>query len=225
MVNGVETAMVPGTLALLTPADFHKVTPGPAGIELLDVGFAVEDLHHELSDLLLGTSGPCQMTAEGAEREMLTAEFWRLWDEQWADRIGSRRILQGTLERILIDLARSWSNESIEAPQVTASKVRRAVVYLHHHFREPVTLADVAGHAQLSPHYFSECFHKETTVTFQRYLRDLRLRFARSLLQMGELPVTEVCLASGFTTLSHFERAFKMVYGLSPTGIRRPSGG
>jgi len=56
-------------------------------------------------------------------------------------------------------------------------QIRTALVYIHHHFREQLTLNDVAGHARLSPSYFSECFHRTTGSSFQRYLQELRLRF------------------------------------------------
>jgi AraC-like DNA-binding protein len=93
-------------------------------------------------------------------------------------------------------------------------------IYIHHHFREPLTLAQAAYQADLSPHYFSECFHAATGVPFQRYLRDLRLRFAHSLMVVSDASITDLCLASGFSSLSNFERAFKAYYGLSPRAYR-----
>jgi AraC-like DNA-binding protein len=131
--------------------------------------------------------------------------------------------MRGSLERILIDAVRYTSTRDSLGdlrqgdPQ---RKIRRALTYLHHHFRDPVTLAEVACQAHLSPHYFSSCFHEATGASFQRYLCDLRLRFARSLLAVSSASVTDLCLASGFSTLSNFERAFKTCYGCSPRVFR-----
>jgi AraC-like DNA-binding protein len=91
---------------------------------------------------------------------------------------------------------------------------------LHNHYREPVTLQAAAEQVALSPNYFSECFRSATGVTFQRYLQSLRLRFAKSILSVSALPVTDICYASGFQTLSNFERAFKREFGHSPTAWR-----
>jgi transcriptional regulator GlxA family with amidase domain len=99
-------------------------------------------------------------------------------------------------------------------------KIRRALIYMHHHFREQLTLEEVAAQARLSPNYFSECFHKATGSRFQSYLQELRLRFARTLLEMSDLHVTTICHASGFNTLSHFERAFKGRHGQPPRECR-----
>jgi AraC-like DNA-binding protein len=46
------------------------------------------------------------------------------------------------------------------------------------------------------------------------------LRFAKSLLSVSNLPVTDICYAAGFQTLSHFERAFKREFGRSPSAWR-----
>jgi len=100
-------------------------------------------------------------------------------------------------------------------------QIRTALVYIHHHFREQLTLNDVAGHARLSPSYFSECFHRTTGSSFQRYLQELRLRFAVSLLHASMLPITDICSAAGFNTLSHFDRAFKRGFGRSPRDLRK----
>jgi len=220
VANGLEAPLVPGTVVLLTPADFHALAPGADGLELLDIGFSAEVLHEEVQELLLATTGWSQVVVEGPEREMLAAEFRRLWVEQDAGLVGSRRIVQGALERILIDFCRRRATDTSAPREVQWGNMQRGVAYLHHHFREPLTLSIVAAQAGLSPHYFSERFHRATKTPFNAFVRALRLRFARSLLQVGELSVTEICHASGFATLSHFEREFKRTYGLSPRALR-----
>lgn len=220
VANGIEIPLVPGTIVLLTPADFHQVTPGADGLELLDVGFSAENLEAEVQALLLATTGWSSVVVDGPEREMLAAEFRRLWVEQDSGLIGSRRIVQGALERILIEFCRRRATDASGPRELQWGNVQRGVAYLHHHFREPLTLSIVAAQAGLSPHYFSECFHRATKTPFSAFLCALRLRFARSLLQVGELSVTEICHASGFATLSHFERQFKRMFGLSPRAMR-----
>jgi AraC-like DNA-binding protein len=190
-------------------------------LELLDVAFTAEELHEDVQELLLSTHGQGQIVVQGAEGDALIAEFGRLWIEQESGSIGSRRILQGALERILIEFCRRKPTETkTNGPHIPRGNVQRAIAYLHHNFREPLTLAIVAAQGGLSQNYFSESFHKVTGTRFNAYLRDLRLRFARSLLQASELAVTDISHASGFATLSHFERSFKDAYGVSPSGLR-----
>ena len=115
------------------------------------------------------------------------------------------------------------ANGSTAAPLTQQQTLHPALVYLHLHYREPITLQAAAEQVALSPNYFSQCFRSATGVTFQRYLQSLRLRFAKSLLSVSALPVTDICYASGFQTLSHFERAFRREFGRSPTAWRSMS--
>ncbi len=138
-------------------------------------------------------------------------------------------MMHAVLDCIVVELGRqspaglrsgqAWGHE-LEAPDI-----KRAVLYVDRHFRSPLTLAGVAAQAHLSPNYFSERFRAFTGTSFQRYLRQRRLRFARSLLASTSLGITEICHASGFNSLSHFGRAYRDWYGETPTDSRGDSAG
>ncbi|WP_028611604.1 helix-turn-helix transcriptional regulator [Paenibacillus harenae] len=100
-------------------------------------------------------------------------------------------------------------------------RIRNALLYIQHHFREPLSLANAADYAGLSANYFSECFRRQVGISFQDYLNESRLQFASALLRSSELPVTEVCFAAGFNTISHFDRIFKRKFGCSPREYRK----
>ena len=224
VLNGASRAIARGCFWLLTPADFHALDPVPgAPIEIFNIVFSEDALSEEMRHLLLGDFVQYQGVLAETTLAGMEAEVCRLLREIQEQRTGYRQIMRGTLERILIDALRY---ASLSEPEVTSHpadpgrKVGRALTYLQHHFREPLTLAQVADHAHLSPTYFSGCFHETTGVPFQQYLRQLRLRFAHSLLAVSDVSITDLCLASGFSSLSNFERAFKAYYGRSPRDHR-----
>jgi len=99
--------------------------------------------------------------------------------------------------------------------------IRLTLPYIHRHFREDLTLEQAANNANVSANYYSTLFSTSLGVPYQRYVQDLRLRFAKTLLYASDLPITEVCMASGFNNLSHFERVFKARFGQSPGGYRK----
>ena len=61
---------------------------------------------------------------------------------------------------------------------------------------------------------------KETGTSPMSYLAKLRLDYAQKMLLSTKLTVTEICFASGFTSLSNFLKAFKNRFGVSPSGMR-----
>jgi AraC-like DNA-binding protein len=228
ILNGIPHPLVPGSLFLLTPADFHALAPAPGStIQLFNVIFSSNMLREEVYQLLFTDLKEYITVCCGECFPPMEAEFRRLWSEVNDTRLGQQVIICGALERILIDLARSCAGHNKkmldEQDQMQHEKVRPGLVYIHHHFREPLTLEAVAHHVHLSPNYFSECFRKAYGTSFQSYLQDLRLRFAMSLLSASRLSITDICYASGFNTLSHFERAFKQRFGQTPREVTPPA--
>jgi signal transduction histidine kinase/AraC-like DNA-binding protein len=98
---------------------------------------------------------------------------------------------------------------------------RRAMAYIHEHYRETVSRKDLADHVGVSPEYLSTCFRRETGVTPTAYLERYRIRQARALLESSELNITEVALEVGFCDSSYFGRIFRREVGVSPIAYRR----
>lgn len=226
IVNGLPCELVPGSFYLLTPADFHEIEPEPGGwLDIYNFIFSEDMWSGELRDLMFREERRLSATAPADMRSELEAEFRLILLEADCQGAGSRLLVRGAMERILISLLRLSASESRLSERRAAAYrhdgVQRALTYLRHHFREPITLEGAAKIANLSPGYFSECFHRLTGVPFQKHLQDLRLDFAKSLIAASDITVTEACLVSGFHTLTHFERAFKRKFGLSPRVVRK----
>ncbi|QGQ94536.1 AraC family transcriptional regulator [Paenibacillus psychroresistens] len=225
-LNGKSIPLRRGSLFLLTPADFHEinVTPGES-LLFYNVIFSGIRLDEPLINMLFEQDQQHYYDFTEPETKRLEVEFTLMQTEENQQQIGQDRLIQGALERILIELVRaiqvlSVAQISINKPLIQPS-IRKAMIYIEHHFRENITLEEVARQAQLVPNYFSTCFRKMTSITFQQYLQDLRIHFAKSLLQASRLlSVTEICYASGFNNLSHFIRVFKQKTGYSPNVFR-----
>lgn len=81
---------------------------------------------------------------------------------------------------------------------------------------ENLNLQRAARDTHLSTRTLSRMFAKEGT-TFSRWLWELRLdECRRGLLQRKFRSVTEAALSCGFTNMSHFSRAFRSAYGITP---------
>jgi AraC-like DNA-binding protein/mannose-6-phosphate isomerase-like protein (cupin superfamily) len=226
VVNGMKQPMSAGSLFFLTPADFHEVSPeGGSSMELINVKFSDELISNELREIISCNTAPFWANFKNSEYQSMEADFMRLLAEFEGNGLGKDLVLKSTLERIIIDLIRNshQNKENIISQPVyqVGHSIHRSLVYLQHHFREPVTLEQIAQESNLSANYFSECFHHSTGKTFKGYLHELRINFAASLIKCSDLPVTEICFASGFNSLPHFLRSFKQHFGMSPNAYRK----
>jgi methylphosphotriester-DNA--protein-cysteine methyltransferase len=75
------------------------------------------------------------------------------------------------------------------------------------------------------PERFSELFKQRERVTFEAYVRQLRIQRAKELLSTTDLRTERIAQLSGFALRPYFHRVFKKVVGSTPAQYRRTSGG
>jgi AraC-like DNA-binding protein len=99
----------------------------------------------------------------------------------------------------------------------------RARDFMHDRACDPLTIEDIAAIACLSPFHFMRTFKRAFGVSPHRYLVDMRLQRALSLMGkalMGKAPLGDVARQSGFSDLSAFSKAFRARYGVAPSRAR-----
>ncbi len=138
------------------------------------------------------------------------------WDEQ-LHRLTAR----------LLALHRGTRREAERIPAARPStrtelyrRLHRARDYMEASLDERLLLAQVAGVAALAPHHFLRAFKQVFGVTPHQYLTERRLERARALLSDTGMPVTQVCLEAGFTSLGSFSWLFRRRTGVSPAQYR-----
>ncbi len=87
--------------------------------------------------------------------------------------------------------------------------------------RRGLPLRRMAQSVNLSPTRLSCLFKAETGSPPGRYLRELRMKVAATLLEESFMSVKEVMVRVGFRDESHFVRDFKRINGITPTQYRR----
>ncbi len=99
---------------------------------------------------------------------------------------------------------------------VSDSRLRAALCEMASHIESPRSLAEIAEFASLSLRQLQRKFQRQLGVSPHVYYRELRLKRAKSLLMQTDMPVTEVALACGFVSPSHFSASFRRFSGRSP---------
>ena len=84
---------------------------------------------------------------------------------------------------------------------------------------EPLTVADMARAAGLSPAHFSREFKRAFGESPHQYLLTRRLERAAALLRVTDWSVADVCFAVGAGSVGSFTTSFGRVFGRSPIGL------
>jgi AraC family transcriptional regulator, glycine betaine-responsive activator len=103
---------------------------------------------------------------------------------------------------------------------VANPKVLAIVAMMEKTLEEPLSCADLAEEADLSPRQLERLFQRYLGETPTRYYLSLRLERARALLMQTSMPVLSVGLACGFVSASHFSKCYHEHFGRTPSEER-----
>jgi AraC-like DNA-binding protein len=107
------------------------------------------------------------------------------------------------------------------APSPSQEAINSAISFMRGHYREPVSVGDIAAAAGLSTYYFSRIFKQAMQQSPHVYLLDIRLDHAKTLLATTVHSMEDIAAATGFQSTSHFIRAFKQNNNMTPSVFRR----
>ncbi|MBO4787264.1 MAG: helix-turn-helix domain-containing protein [Prevotella sp.] len=93
--------------------------------------------------------------------------------------------------------------------------------YIDNHYKDDMSLEQLASHVGMTPAAFSRYFKLRTGKNLSEYIVDIRLGHAARLLVDTTDSVSEICWATGFNTLSNFNRLFHKRKGCTPTEFRK----
>ncbi|MCZ8518545.1 MULTISPECIES: helix-turn-helix transcriptional regulator [Paenibacillus] len=128
------------------------------------------------------------------------------------------------LGELLVRLHRRGTLELEQEPAASMhpmhQKVTEIASYIHEHYRDELTLGGVAKQFFISPAYLSRVFLKLTGFHFSEYIRVVRIREAQKLLRSTRDKVQWISEQVGFEHISHFNKTFKRISGLSPLQYR-----
>jgi AraC-like DNA-binding protein len=99
-------------------------------------------------------------------------------------------------------------------------EVWKARKFIREHLDEKISLTEVAAAVRISPTYLSEKFKQSTGENFVCYVARSRVEKACELLRKSEARISEIAFATGFQSLSQFNRVFKKFLGEAPRAYR-----
>ena len=101
------------------------------------------------------------------------------------------------------------------ATRTLRADMRRATDFLQTVYHQPVTVGEVASVVGLSEFHFMRTFQASTGLSVHRYLTQIRLARAKTLLAQG-VSAAQTALDVGFFDQSHFTRHFRTHFGITP---------
>lgn len=96
-------------------------------------------------------------------------------------------------------------------------RTQKLIALLNENFHHELLIDELARSMNLSPLSLRRLFKGETGMTLAKYLRLLRMRKAKELIDNTFLTVKEIMSQVGIKDKSHFLKEFKRIYGFPPS--------
>lgn len=159
-------------------------------------------------------------------RQMGNKEILQIMDNFKYDSPAENAI---TLYRILLQLSQCGNYTSLGSLnwlkhyKISDKRVNEAVEYIMLNFKETITLREAAEKSGMNKTAFCRYFKMSTGKPFIKFLNEIRIGYSCKLLSETSpvKSVSEVSYASGFNSLSYFNRTFRKVMHLSPSEYQR----
>lgn len=99
--------------------------------------------------------------------------------------------------------------------------VQQVTSYLVNHYKQQLTLQDIADYVGLSPYHLERLFKQETSKTPRTFLEKIRIDKAIYYLVNSNHTNLEICYEVGFQSTSNFYKVFRKIHGCSPSEYRQ----
>jgi len=210
-INGKEYPFKKGDISFVSPLDIHGYR-SKENVKTLTVHFRIANL----SKILLGITDINACLVKSTEE--LSHAFDILMCQNKDDKFYDL-LCEKMIETILILFLKTFKTST---KNVMPKEIYSAIEFIIINFKNNISLKSVSEYLGYSQEHFSRMFKKYTGLGFHAYLTELRLAYAKNLLDSQQITVTEICYESGFGCIRSFHRAFKKKYGYSPkTDIKK----
>lgn len=138
---------------------------------------------------------------------------------------GSRDIYNRLrVKAIILELIAEYIRLAGKHTQIVSDErddeMRNTLSYINENFKRNLTTEELAAVCHLHPTHFIRAFKLKTAQTPHQYINDIRMEYARQLLDRSDRSIVEIAEDAGFYDPAHFSRAFKRHFALTPTQYR-----
>ena len=238
LIENREFPMRPGDIFIINNLEYHMAaTNGDLSLVVMvfepSILYSVQNECRYMEPFYqyFGHVSSCISADNPAHQELVRTI--QTIDREWAARKkGYQMVIHSSLMYLAAMLYRyhNAANSSIEGipsaegiPSMDGiqfhkpyQRIRPAIEYINSHFKEEITLEQVAKAACLSKSYITSAFKKVMNRTIFEYVDYVRISYACILLTSGGMSVTEAAMECGYSSSSYFTRVFKKVMGVAP---------
>ncbi len=216
-INGAKFPLTRGSAYLVTPVDFHLIE---GEFDIYNIAFNESLISEAVMNMIISLNPAAVVSFEEEEFLLIESALGALNSEYQKNEVLRDYALKALLDFILIRYLRKVGSGEKDQYRSDVA-VMRVVSYIKFNFKNKLTLSQAAEAVHLTSNYVGEIFAKKMGVSFNTYLMQTRLNYAKNLLLRGNCTIEEVAFSSGFGSQTYFSDCFRKEFGYTPTSFKR----
>lgn len=156
--------------------------------------------------------------------EQLILESMKALEER---RFGYDIILHSNYCLLMAEIFHVWEKEGFQIKKrrkqteiMLNEKFAEVSEYISQHYQDPLSVEEMAEYFHMSYSYFAAKFKEYYGQTCKEMILAVRLQKAEDLLRFTDFDLTYISQETGFCDCSHFIKAFRHKYGVTPGKYR-----
>jgi len=231
LLSGEYSCHAEGTEHVFRPGDFWFIPPTKC-VMRIPTRTRILSLRIPRARLVPFVAAPDALTAvvmSGSQGPgaVVSGYLQHLWQQIRDEQLPERRdVFAGIALKLIATAFSGIENAGVDATTTVARHLHRIRLYIEEHLQDPaLTPATLAASLRITQSYLHRLFSTQDE-SVSRYI--LRRRLEECHLELGDCGptprrITDIALRQGFSSLSHFCRAFRERYGITPGELARSS--
>jgi AraC-like DNA-binding protein len=219
------TYIIKGNARYTVDGEIHELGPGdllylPEGAEIKAATYSKNPMHCfsvNFNSLYAAIRPPPLLPIIkniGVRKELV--ELFREMILCWSNKqdgyiMKTRALLMLILHRLNEILVFKADNMAVDY------RIDKITRFIAAHYSDKLTVKDLAELVNLNKAYLGRLFKKQTGISIDQYIIQVRVRNAENMLQSGNYKVHQVAEQCGFSDVFHFYKLFRATRGFSPS--------
>lgn len=203
---------------LLKNADSSCIEIAKATFASNKSGTLSRDYIRNLKYLFIGAANlACRFSIEGGLSEERAFNISDLFIQRM-DLLNTEQDIRKLHEEMFV----FYLNQLVQArkKRIFSKPVMLVMKYIQVHLHEKITSGQLSQLTGLNYSYLSTLFRKETGIPVTEYINQTKAKTAANMLQFSDYSLSQISEALNYSSYSHFARAFRKYYSVSPKEYR-----
>ena len=229
-VNDTHYHIMPGEILIIPPGMLHALTAPSSGkrlIFLFDISILTKLKSFSSVQSLLVRPLYITRTTYPSIYEDMYSLLVKMQSEYFHANEYTELSIHSLLLQFFVNLGYHHIHMQDLFPNVRPAKQKEYIRkfnqllnYIEEHYREELDINTLAEFVGFSKYHFLRLFKQYTGTTLGEYMALYRIRVAEKLLCNPNLPIADIAVQSGFSSISTFNRLFKQYKKCSPSEYR-----